>query len=58
MQDLLDALDAVGSGAACSPVESVVPLDAATAAMRVVAGGATLGRQVLLVGPEAEALAA
>lgn len=58
MQDLLDALDAVGSGAVRSPVETVMPLGAVTEAVAALASGTTLGRQVLQVGTETETLAA
>jgi propanol-preferring alcohol dehydrogenase len=54
MQDLQDALAAVGSGAIRSPVETVLPLSSVTEAVRAVAAGATLGRQVLQVGDDAE----
>jgi alcohol dehydrogenase, propanol-preferring len=58
MQDLVDALDAVGSGAVRSPVEKLLPLNAVTDAVDAIAHGATLGRQVLVVAGEAEARAA
>ena len=54
MQDLLDALDAVASGAVRSPVETVIPLESVTEAVQAVASGSTLGRQVLQVGSDAE----
>lgn len=54
MQDLLDALAAVGSGAIRSPVESVIPLSSVTEAVEALASGTTLGRQVLQVGDDAE----
>ena len=58
MQDLLESLDAVGSGAVRAPVETVLPLGAATEAIAAMADGATLGRQVLQVAAEPQAQAA
>ena len=58
MHDLLDALDAVGSGAVRSPVETVLPLGAVTEAVTAIADGAALGRQVLQVAAEPQAQAA